>query len=153
MSLTRGRNIWTLFRKGLVSNLDATVPIPAVIDAGRKVVEMFSQKINGVPASTVNEVVLNMASTAHILGGCNIGADEKSGVVNLYHEMFNYPGLYVADGSVIPANLGVNPSLTITAMTERAMSYIPPKQGEAAGQKMNGTAQAMYNRQEEMSQA
>lgn len=153
MALTRGRNIWTLFRKGLVSNLDATVPIPAVIDAGRKVVEMFSQKINGVPASTVNEVVFNMASTAHILGGCNIGADEKSGVVNLYHEMFNYPGLYVADGSVIPANLGVNPSLTITAMTERAMSYIPPKQGETAGQKVNGTTQAMYNRQEEMSQA
>jgi cholesterol oxidase len=59
------------------------------------------------------------------LGGCSIGEDETQGVVDINHEVFNYPGLYVADGSVISANLGVNPSLTITAMTERAMSRIP----------------------------
>ena len=129
MQLTRGRSFWNLWRKGLISEMDKTVPIPAVIDAGRKVVERFADKSNGIAASTFNEVLLDMASTAHILGGCGIGADETTGVIDKYHEVFNYPGLYVADGSAIPANLGVNPSLTITAMTERAMMLIPPKNG------------------------
>ncbi|MBK8430060.1 MAG: GMC family oxidoreductase [Chloroflexi bacterium] len=129
MELKRGRSFWNLWRKGLVSDLDKSVPIPAVIDAGRKVVERFAEKSNGIAASTFNEVLLDMASTAHILGGCGIGADEATGVIDKHHEVFNYPGLYVADGSAIPANLGVNPSLTITAMTERAMMLIPPKNG------------------------
>lgn len=131
MLLKRGRSFWTLWRKGLVSDMDKGVPIPAVINAGRKVAERFAEKGNGVAASTFNEVLLDMASTAHILGGCGIGADEHTGVINSQHEVFNYPGMYVADGSVIPANLGVNPSLTITAMTERAMSLIPAKNGSA----------------------
>src|SRR5690606_10355045 len=83
------------------------------------------EKVNGVPQSTFNEVLLNTPSTAHILGGCGIGSDETSGVVDINHQVFNYPGLYIVDGSVVPANLGVNPSLTITAMAERAMSRIP----------------------------
>ncbi len=125
MRLKRGRSVFTLFRRGLVSELDKRVPIPAVIEAGRSVVSRFAEKINGIPQSTVNEVLLEKPSTAHILGGCGIGASEAEGVINARHEVFNYPGLFVADGSVIPANLGVNPSLTITAMTERAMSLIP----------------------------
>jgi cholesterol oxidase len=129
MELKRGRSFWNLWRKGLVSDMDKSVPIPAVIDAGRKVAERFAEKSNGIAASTFNEVLLDMASTAHILGGCGIGADEATGVIDKHHEVFNYPGLYVADGSAIPANLGVNPSLTITAMTERAMMLIPPKNG------------------------
>ncbi len=72
----------------------------------------------------MNEVVLNIPTTAHVLGGCVMGSDPSNGVVNDRHEVFGYQGLYVCDGSVIPANLGVNPSLTITAMTERAMSLI-----------------------------
>ncbi len=68
---------------------------------------------------------MNTPSTAHILGGCTFGTDEANGVVDANHEVFNYPGLFVVDGSVIPGNLGVNPSLTITAMSERAMSQIP----------------------------
>jgi hypothetical protein len=72
----------------------------------------------------MHEVLLNTASTAHILGGCAIAGSAERGVVDANHQVFNYPGLYVADGSVIPANLGVNPSLTITAMAERAMSKI-----------------------------
>jgi len=88
-------------------------------------VERFAEKSDGVTQSTINEVLMNSPSTAHILGGCNIGQDESSGVVDMNHEVFNYPGLYVVDGSVIPGNLGVNPSLTITAMSERAMSRIP----------------------------
>lgn len=128
MSLKRGRNIWTLFRKGLVSEMDQQTPIPAVIAAGRQVADLFGQKTNGIVASTINEALLNTPSTAHILGGCGIGADETKGVVDSKHEVFHYPGLFVADGSVIPANLGVNPSLTITAMTERAMSFVPRKE-------------------------
>jgi cholesterol oxidase len=126
MRLKRGRSIWTLFRKGLVSERDKSVPIPAVIDAGRKVVDRFAERARGAPWSGINDVLLNTPSTAHILGGCGIGADESKGVINANHEVFNYPGLYVADGSAIPANLGINPSLTITAMTERAMSLVPP---------------------------
>jgi cholesterol oxidase len=125
MRLKRGRSIFTMFRQGLVSERDESVPIPAVIDAGRSVVNRFAEKINGIPQSTMNEVLLDTPSTAHILGGCGIGANEAQGVINTKHEVFNYPGLFVADGSVIPANLGVNPSLTITAMAERAMSLVP----------------------------
>ena len=125
MRLSRGRNLFTLFRKGLVSERDKSLPIPAVIDAGRQVLNMFAERVNGIPQSTINEALLNTPSTAHILGGCGIGRDETVGVVDLNHEVFNYPGMYVVDGSVIPANLGVNPSLTITAMAERAMSKIP----------------------------
>jgi cholesterol oxidase len=65
--------------------------------------------------------------TAHILGGCNIGRDAEEGVVDLDCQIYNYPGLYVVDGSIMPANPGVNPSLTITALAEYAMSRIPPK--------------------------
>lgn len=125
MHLRRGRSLFTGFRRGLVSERDKSLPIPAVLEAGRKAVNRFAQKINGIPQSTVNEVLLDIPSTAHILGGCGIGRDAQSGVIDINHQAFNYPGLYVVDGSVIPANLGVNPSLTITALAERAMSRIP----------------------------
>lgn len=125
MRLRRGRSLFTLFRRGLVSERDETLPIPAVVEAGRSVATRFAEKINGILQSTVNEVLLETPSTAHILGGCSIAANEARGVIDTKHEVFNYPGLFVADGSVIPANLGVNPSLTIMAMTERAMSLIP----------------------------
>lgn len=128
MRLKRGRSVFTLFRQGLVSERDHSLPIPAVIEAGRKVLEGFAARVDGIAQGPVNEMLLNTPSTAHILGGCGIGADETDGVVNANQEVFNYPGLYVADGSVIPANLGVNPSLTITAMTERAMSRIPKRE-------------------------
>lgn len=126
MRLTRGRSIWTLFTRNLVSERDEDLPIPAVIEAGRDVVERFASKVDGVPWVGVNDV-LDIPNTAHILGGCGIGPDERKGVIDVNHQVFNYPGLYVADGSVIPANLGVNPSLTITAMTERAMSRMPAR--------------------------
>ncbi len=128
MRLKRGRSIFTLWRQGLVTERDRSLPIPAVVEAGRAVVERFAARTNSIAQSTVNEVLLNTPSTAHILGGCGIGADEQSGVIDIKHEVFNYPGLYVADGSVIPANLGVNPSLTITAMAERAMALMPSKE-------------------------
>ena len=65
--------------------------------------------------------------TAHFLGGCTIGDSPETGVIDPYHRMYGHPGLHVVDGSAISANLGVNPSLTITAQAERAMSYWPNK--------------------------
>ena len=76
---------------------------------------------------TVNEGLLNIPMTAHILGGCPFGRDAQEGVVDLNCQIHNYPGLYVVDGSIVPANPGVNPSLTITALAEYAMSRMPAK--------------------------
>jgi cholesterol oxidase len=87
----------------------------------------MARKVKGIPQNTVNEVLFNVPTTAHILGGCPIGASAETGVIDSRHQVFGYSGLYVCDGSAIPANLGVNPSLTITAMTERAMTFIPAK--------------------------
>lgn len=143
MHLKRGRSVFTLFRQGLVSERDHSLPIPAVIEAGRKVLEGFAERIDGIAQGPVNEMLLNTPSTAHILGGCGIGVDESEGVVDVNQAVFNYPGLYVADGSVIPANLGVNPSLTITAMTERAMSKIPKKE-EAEGERALAAPPGFY---------
>ncbi len=71
------------------------------------------------------EAVANIPSTAHILGGATIGRDSKSGVIDKNHRVYGYQNMLVCDGSAVPANPGVNPSLTITAMTEHAMSKIP----------------------------
>jgi cholesterol oxidase len=73
---------------------------------------------------------LGMPLTAHFIGGCAIGDSPESGVVDAYQRVFGYDGLHVVDGSAISANLGVNPSLTITAQAERAMAFWPNK-GEA----------------------
>lgn len=144
MQMHLGRNIWTLFRRGLVTYQDEKVPIPAVIDAGRKVVDRFAERTNGIPQSTINEVILNTASTAHILGGCGIAENESKGVIDINHEVFNYPGLYVVDGSCIPANLGVNPSLTITALAERAMSRVPAKSAAPTSELSNPSTNGSY---------
>jgi cholesterol oxidase len=127
MRLRRGRSLWTLGLKGLVSERDPDQPIPTVIETGREILNRFAEKVNGVSWVGMNELI-NKPNTAHILGGCGIGANERDGVVDVNHQVFAYPGLYVADASVIPVNLGVNPSLTITAMTERAMERIPAQE-------------------------
>jgi cholesterol oxidase len=75
----------------------------------------------------VLEATANIPTTAHILGGAVIGEDADSGVIDAKHRVFGYENLLVCDGAAVPANPGVNPSLTITAMTERAMSAIPQK--------------------------
>jgi cholesterol oxidase len=126
MSLRHGRSLWTLGRRGLVTERDPHQPIPAVVEAGKEVTERFAAKVDGVPWIGLNDL-MNIPNSAHILGGAPMGLDDESGVVNHRHEVFNYPGLYVADGSVVPACLGVNPSLTIAAMTERFMSLTPAK--------------------------
>lgn len=146
LRMRRGRSIMTFFRKGLVSEKDDMSPVHGVLSVGRQLAETFAQKTNGIPGSSFNEALLSTSLTAHIMGGCCMAGNEDDGVVDINHEVFNYPGLYVCDASVIPANLGVNPSLTITAMTERAMNRIPAKheqQGAAdpqPAQHVNGYA-------------
>ena len=81
--------------------------------------------IGGTAMSMVTEILFDIPATAHILGGCPIGRSPEEGVVDDRHRVFGYENLYICDGSVIAANLGVNPSLTITALAERAMSLIP----------------------------
>ncbi|MCD4720671.1 MAG: GMC family oxidoreductase [Desulfobacula sp.] len=100
---------------------------PSFIPVANETARRLAKKMDGIPLSSFPEVVLNTSTTAHILGGCCMGDSAEDGVVSNKGELFNYPNLYVADGSVVSANLGVNPSLTITALSEHIMSQIPKK--------------------------
>jgi cholesterol oxidase len=100
-------------------------PNPTFIDAGNKAAEWLAQQTGGTSQSVVLEAIANIPTTAHILGGCVVGRDIQSGVVDRDHRVFGYQNLMICDGSTVPANPGVNPSLTITAMAERAMSRLP----------------------------
>lgn len=128
MKLKLGRNLFTLYRKRMTTEVSPDQKVPSFIPIAHVVARALAKKTNAIPQSAVNEVMLQIPTTAHILGGCGIGKDREHGVIDTSHEVFGHPGLYVCDGSVIPANLGVNPSLTITAMTERAMSKIAVKE-------------------------
>ncbi|RZU75976.1 cholesterol oxidase [Micromonospora kangleipakensis] len=99
-------------------------PNPTWIPAANDVARRVAAKIDGVAGGTVGEIA-NIPMTAHFIGGCPIGDSPETGVVDPYHRLFGHPGIHVADGSTVSANLGVNPSLTITAQAERAMSYWP----------------------------
>ncbi|MEY4631991.1 MAG: hypothetical protein RIQ81_2111 [Pseudomonadota bacterium] len=128
MRLRLSRSLGSGFRRAMTTAPQAGVlPVPAYIPVANQVARAYALKLGGAPQSAINEVMLNIPTTAHILGGCSIARDPSEGVVDDHHRIFGYQGLYVCDGSVIPANLGVNPSLTITAMTELAMSRIPVK--------------------------
>jgi cholesterol oxidase len=118
---------WRLWGKSMNSELSSGEPIPSSIPIGEEVANKIAKEINGVPMSTYMDTFLNIPTTAHILGGATMGSDPSSGVVDENFEVFNYPGLYVVDGSIVPSNLGVNPSLTITALAEYAMSKFPEK--------------------------
>ena len=126
--LRLGRSFRTLFRRGLdsVAAPDAA-PVPSEIPKGNEVAFRFAKAVGGVAQCAVTQVTVNIPVTAHILGGCAIGRTRAEGVIDSRHRVFGYEGLYVCDGSAIPANLGVNPSLTICALTERAMAFIPNK--------------------------
>lgn len=100
---------------------------PAYIPIANEVTRRLSEKMDGIPLSGIPEVLFNSPGTAHILGGCCMGASPDKGVAGFNGEVFGYPNLFIADGSVVPANLGVNPSLTITALSEYIMSQRPAK--------------------------
>ncbi|MER7763147.1 GMC family oxidoreductase [Streptomyces sp. NPDC097619] len=101
-------------------------PNPTQIEAATRAATLLAEEINGFAGSNVGEL-MGTPLTAHFLGGCPIGATAEEGVVDAYHRLWGHPGISVVDGSAVSANLGVNPSLTITAQAERAMAYWPNK--------------------------
>jgi cholesterol oxidase len=126
LQVAPGRRLSTLFRRGLVSTRKVASPIPAEIPVGHHVTRKMAEKIGGTPMGNIVEGAVNMAMTAHILGGVPMGHSPKDAVIDMNFEVFGAPGIYVIDGSVLPANPGLNPSLTISAMAEYAISKIPP---------------------------
>lgn len=122
-----GRNIFTLFRRGAEFKIGEGSHLPKPPAISNAFTRLFAYKTNGIPQSTFMDTLFNYPVTAHFMGGVPIGSDENEGVVGMDFQVHNYPGLYVVDGSIMPGNPGVNPSLTITALAEYAMSQIPPK--------------------------
>jgi cholesterol oxidase len=120
MRLRRG-----LFGRSMGTALDGGPKPRAYMPESAELIAQYAYEAEGVPVSMFSETLLNVPTTAHLLGGCCMGADAQSGVIDAQHRVFGYPGLFVIDGSAVSANPGVNPSLTITALAERAMSFIP----------------------------
>lgn len=118
-----------LFGRRMTTKQGAGSPSPEWIPAGHEVTRRVAEKIGGLPQGAWTDLA-NIPITGHFIGGCAIGDSPATGVVDPYQRLYGYPGLHVVDGSAITANLGVNPSLTITAQAERAMAFWP-NAGEA----------------------
>ncbi|MBF6465970.1 GMC family oxidoreductase [Nocardia beijingensis] len=115
-----------LFGRKLTSKQGHGEPNPTWIPVGNEVTRRVAEKIGGIAGGSWGEI-FNIPLTAHFLGGAVIGADAEHGVIDAYHRVYGYPTLSVVDGAAVSANLGVNPSLTITAQAERAAAYWPNK--------------------------
>lgn len=118
-----------LFGKRMTMVNESNQPVPTFIPAGQEALYRYAKKVNGIPMNALTEVTMGLASTAHILGGCPMGKTKEEGVVDEYFRVHGYKNFLVLDGSIMPCNLGVNPSLTITALSEYAMSNIPAREG------------------------
>ena len=143
-NLTRirlGHSFFTFGRKGLIIQNEKEHSAES-LPLAHEISRTFAEKINGIPATSFTDSLFNFPTTAHLMGGVPFGTDESNGVIDLNFQVFNYPGLHVIDGSVMPANPGVNPSLTIAALAEYAMSKIGSKQVDRytsrQGDKVNG---------------
>jgi cholesterol oxidase len=123
------RRRWLRGGVRLTTQQDPERPIPTEIPVADEAVRWLVEKIGGIPQASVLESVFNIPSTAHILGGAPIGEDATKGVVDRHLRAFGYQNLVVCDGAAVPANPGVNPSLTITALAEHAMRQIPVADG------------------------
>jgi cholesterol oxidase len=99
--------------------------VPAYIAVGQEVMERYARKVAGIPQNILLEVFFNRPTTAHILGGCPMSENKETGVIDKNLKVHGYPDFYITDGSVIQGNIGVNPSLTITAVAEYCMNSIP----------------------------
>ncbi|HEX2903010.1 MAG TPA: GMC family oxidoreductase [Jatrophihabitans sp.] len=128
-SITVFRRRGRFGRSKLTSKQGVGEPNPSWIPVANQAARQLADNIAGVPGGTWGDL-LNVPMTAHFIGGCPIGDSVASGVIDPYHRLYGYPGLHVVDGSTLSANLGVNPSLTITAQAERAMA-LWPNNGEA----------------------
>ena len=127
MRFRMGRSFFTLFRRGMVTEPEPGYEIHAQVRGSHELTRLFAKRTNGIALGSLGENLLDLPTTAHILGGAPMGLDASTGVVDDNFSVHNYPGMYIIDGSIVPANPGVNPSLTITALAEYAMSKIPPK--------------------------
>jgi cholesterol oxidase len=127
LSLVFKRRWYWPFGKGLSSIWDSTARVPKYYPAANEMAQRLAEKMGGDPSSNLPEVVFNVTSTAHILGGCPMGNNADEGVIDSQGRLFGYDNFYVADGSIVPVNLSVNPSLTITALSEWVMSHVPAK--------------------------
>lgn len=126
MRMERRRRWYWPFTRRMTTNARGS-KVPSYLPQANMVANRMAEKLNGFPISAATEIFLDKSSTAHILGGCCMGATPETGVIDHYNRVYGYKNMYVVDGSMIPANLGVNPSLTITAMAEHAMSKVPIK--------------------------
>jgi cholesterol oxidase len=112
-------------RVRLTTEQDPERPNPTFIPVANDFAEWLARRTGGIAQSSIMEAAANIPSTAHILGGAVIGEDPSKGVIDARQRVFGYENLLVCDGAAIPANVGVNPSLTITALAEHAMSHLP----------------------------
>ncbi|HEX2223067.1 MAG TPA: GMC family oxidoreductase [Thermoanaerobaculia bacterium] len=141
--LERARRWFWPFSKGLTSRRAPGEPgIPSYIPVANEGARHLAKTTGAFPSSAINEVLLNVPTTAHILGGAAMGSSPEEGVIDSRNRVFGYENLYVIDGSMIPGNLGVNPSLTITALAEHAMSHIAVKDETAGLQALPPQARA-----------
>ena len=118
---------WRLGRKSMNSNWNTNEKVPSYIPVANDFAKRFANRVNGMAFSVLPEVLFDTSSTAHILGGCIMSDSSETGVIDFSGKIHGYNNLYVVDGSIVPANLGVNPSLTITALAEYIMDQIPVK--------------------------
>jgi cholesterol oxidase len=115
-----------IFGRRISSRNDSQNPNATYIPAANEVARKIAENRDGIAGGHIGDLI-NAPFTAHFVGGCVIGSDSSSGVIDPYHRVWNYPTLHIVDGSSVTANLGVNPSLTITAQAERAFSFWPNK--------------------------
>jgi cholesterol oxidase len=120
------RGVRTPFGWRMTSTQGHGEPNPTYIPIAYEATRLMAKTIKGTPGGNIGEP-FERPLTAHFIGGCTIGESRETGVVDPYHRVHGHPGLHIVDGSTISANLGVNPSLTITAQAERAMSMWPNK--------------------------
>lgn len=127
-------------RLNIFGRITGRAKTPSAGPWAQRSAQILGVQIQGLAQNILPEVALGSPSTAHVLGGCRIGREVADSVVDSRHQVHGYPDLFVCDGSVIPANLGVNPSLTITALAERFTSYFPVVSEEAWKERQPGNA-------------
>jgi cholesterol oxidase len=141
MSFRLKRRWYWPFSRRIDSVWTSSQKVPKYFPLANEAARKLAAKMDGDPTSGWGEVLLNLTSTAHILGGCPMGADPSQGVIDRLGRVFGYDNFYVADGSVVPVNLSVNPSLTICALTEWIMSHVEQKEVSAASPQTGATCQ------------
>lgn len=124
----------------LQTEQDPTRPIPTFIPVANEAAEWLAERTGGIAQSSTTEALMNVPTTAHILGGAVIGHGPEDGVVDAGQRVFGYENLLVCDGAAIPANVGVNPSLTIAALAEHAMSRVPDAANRRTSESSVGAA-------------